>query len=286
MTKMTDKTPKACVIGNPVAHSLSPYIHQYWLEKAGCHGAYMRKKSTPATFENDLDTLFADPCFRGANITVPFKTKALNYAAQVSKEARIVGAANVLRRAKNGQIVAENTDIAGFLAPLAEKTKAQTLRKAVIIGAGGAARAVIYACHKQGIKNIILTSRTDEKTRHTAKALQNMAKIETADWKMRAQSLEGADLLVNASAGGMSGGAPLDFSLAGLPEKALVYDLVYTPRQTALLEEAAARGHTTIGGLDMLIAQAQPSFAWFFGAFPKDADGARRVAMQILEDGP
>ncbi len=286
MVKTMHGAPRyAGIAGNPVAHSLSPLLHQHWIRKLGLNARYEAWKVNEKDFAAHVRERFEDENFTGMNVTLPHKGAALALAQSASLAARHAGAANLLVR-KNGALHADNTDMEGFCAPLRQKrpdTDWKT-QKAVIVGAGGAARAVLVALMVLHTGRLVLLNRTDSRAR--ALAGQYGGKITCCPWEDRHEALQGAALLVNASAAGMHGMPPLDLSPQGLPKGALVYDLVYTPAQTPLLAAAEAAGIETLSGLEMLIAQARPSFAAFFGLEPPERSGARALLASELEKRP
>jgi shikimate dehydrogenase len=274
--------PFACVAGDPIAHSLSPLLHQTWLKALGIEAQYKHFHVSAADFEKEILALFKNEDFVGMNVTLPHKKAALEIATMASAEARAAGVANLLVR-KNGQIYAHNTDIEGFVAPLFAQRPDGFWRdkQIVVIGAGGAAQAAIIGALKLNPQQIMLSNRTDEKAINLANAYEN--KVLALAWQDRHDALPHADLLINTSAAGMAGKPPLALSLEGLNKEALVYDLIYTPLQTPLLTEAKARGHDILNGLDMLIAQARPSFEAFYDHKAPTGIGIKRVLEQALE---
>ena len=281
-SRKTDGAVYAGIAGNPVAHSLSPLLHQHWITALGLKARYQAWQVDAQGFADFVRERFADTAFTGMNVTLPHKRAALDLADHASAAARFAGAANLLVR-KDGSLFADNTDIEGFCAPLQHKRpdtdwKAQ---KAVVIGAGGAARAVLAALMRLQAGRIVLINRTDSRAQALASAFGGP--VAHRPWKERQDALQGAMLLVNASAAGMRGAPPLDLVPHGLHEQALVYDLVYTPAQTPLLAAASKAGLETLGGLAMLIAQARPSFAAFFGIAPPEHSGAAALLQAELD---
>jgi shikimate dehydrogenase len=273
---------KACVIGDPVEHSLSPLLHNRWIKARGLMAKYSLCRASAAQFAQTVEDKFNTPGFVGMNVTLPHKEAAFKLAEQASPAAKSIGAANLLIK-KSGKIYAHNTDVEGFCAPLLAHQPAPVWhnKTLVIIGAGGAARAVLAGAQTLKFKQIVLVNRTDAR----AQALvQDCGEAVVAiNWSKRETTLPRADLLVNASRAGMKGGPPLDFPLDGLKSGAVVYDLIYTPINTPLLKAAQAGGHPTLGGLDMLIAQARPSFEAFFGVpAPKALPGGEDIKALLI----
>ncbi|PHS28093.1 MAG: shikimate dehydrogenase [Robiginitomaculum sp.] len=284
-SEQNKKRPFACVVGDPIAHSLSPLLHQTWLRALGIDAEYRRLHVSSADFEKEILAFFENKNFVGMNVTLPHKKAALEVADMVSEEAKSAGAANSLVQ-KGDQIYAHNTDIEGFIAPLLAQRPEGFWRgkQIVIIGGGGAAQAAIIGALKLNPQQIVLSNRTNEKAAKLEKRYEN--KVQALLWQERHDALPHADLIINASAGGMTGKSPLSLSLEGLNKGALVYDLIYTPLQTPLLAEAKVRGHDGLNGLDMLIAQARPSFEAFFGHKAPTGIGIKRVLEQALEKRP
>jgi len=261
----------AGVCGWPIHHSLSPVLHNHWLRQAGLRGAYI-----PFALRQDLAVeafqTLPRTSISGVNVTLPLKGEAYAAADHHSDEAIKLGVANCLYRAK-GKLVAHNTDMEGFAAPLLARRSATELQNmsALIIGAGGAARAVIAALLQIGVPEIALTNRTDARAEDLANRV-GIPSLHALPWADRDQAVTRAGLIVNASAGGMQGKPALDISLIGANPAALVYDLIYTPERTDLIVQAEDQGLETLGGLAMLIAQARPSFKLFFGQAAPEGD--------------
>lgn len=274
----------AGVCGWPIHHSLSPVLHSYWLRQMGVTGAYVPFAVDPKNAVEAFRSL-KQTSITGVNVTLPLKRAAFQAADIATEEAQKLGVANCLYKS-GGQLVAHNTDLEGFAAPLISKMGASRLQKstAVVIGAGGAARAVLGALLSLGSPEICLINRTDAKSEDLAKQV-NIPSLYALPWAQRQEAVGRADLIVNASAAGMSGKAKLDISLAGAKEGALVYDLIYTPRMTPFMKDAKEHGLEVLGGLEMLIAQARPSFKLFFGETPPlDLDPAD-VLIEALRTG-
>lgn len=255
-------TRRACVIGWPVKHSRSPLIHGYWLKKYGIDGSYTREAVTPEDFLAFVRSM-PERGYCGGNVTVPHKEAAFRLADEVSSEVRAVEAANTLV-VKESRIGAMNTDIYGFtthltwMAPNWHRNK----RPVVVLGSGGAARAVAYAVLQTGINKVRICNRTMERAVLLAGIFG--AKVEVVGWEEREDALAGAGLLVNTTTLGMAGAPPLDIRLDALPRDAVVMDIVYVPLETPLLREARRRGLLAVDGLGMLLHQAVPGFtAWF-----------------------
>ncbi|MDQ7017727.1 MAG: shikimate dehydrogenase [Robiginitomaculum sp.] len=285
MTSTNAQIKTACVIGDPIDHSLSPLLHNYWIKALGLQAHYNRVMIKADRFNVDVTNCFKDRNFMGMNITLPHKQAALALASDASTEAKKAGAANLLIRRK-GKLWAHNTDIEGFTGPLikARGSKGWEASTIIIIGAGGAARAALIGALKLRPYKIILLNRTDAKAQALAKAFGKP--VLALPWSDRQNALRGADLLVNASAAGMAGKPALDLRCEGLAPDALVYDLIYTPLETPLLAAANTAGYGVLNGLDMLIGQARPSFEAFFGVPPPADEGVKAILVKTLEVQP
>lgn len=269
------KIPLAGVIGSAVGHSRSPVLHGTWLREYGVAGYYV-----PLHVEgDDLErVLRAMPVmgFVGANVTIPHKEAALVLADEVSDAAARIGAANTLTF-RNGRIHADNTDGYGFTANL--KQMASDWRPdagpALVLGAGGAARAIVVALQDAGVPEI----RVSNRTRARAEDLAAEFGVTVVDWDARGQGMGDLGLLVNTTALGMAGQDALDMPVDGLPRSALVTDIVYTPLETALLRDARAHGCAVVDGLGMLLHQAVPGFERWFGHRPEVTEALRRAVL-------
>jgi shikimate dehydrogenase len=258
--------PRAGVAGWPVDHSRSPTIHRYWLKELGIAGSYEKFAVRPGEFRQFASKIGEDGLV-GANVTAPHKEAAFSACDQRTPVAEALGAVNTLWR-QDGRLWGDNTDVAGFLANLdaASPGSAERGKVAVVIGAGGAARGIVYALVSRGFKRVVVVNRTQ--ARAAALAAHFGGPTTTAPWADLAMELPEADLLVNASSLGMVGQSPLAIDLSGLPERAAVADAVYVPLRTPLIEAASARGLRTVEGLGMLLHQAAPAFARWFGKQP------------------
>jgi len=260
------RAPRAGVVGWPVAHSRSPTIHRHWLKELGLAGTYERFAIPPEEFGQFAMRIGQDG-LAGGNVTAPHKEAAYRFCDRRTPVAEVLGAVNTLWR-QDGLIWGDNTDVAGFLANMDESVPgwAARARLAVVIGAGGAARAVVYALKSRGFERIVVVNRTP--SRAEALAAHFGGRTEAQSWANLAAELEEADLLVNTSVLGMAGQPPLAVDLSPLPERAVVADIVYVPLRTPLIEAASARGLRAVEGLGMLLHQATPGFARWFGAQP------------------
>ena len=268
----TGKARIAAIIGWPVAHSRSPALHGYWLDKYGIDGAMVPLAVAPGDLELVLRAL-PRMGMVGGNLTLPHKEAALTLVDEADETARVIGAINTLVVGKGGRLLGSNTDGGGFIAHV--KASVPDWRPqagpATVLGAGGAARAIAYALAGAGVPRLVLVNRTRERAAALASALSaaSKAQIEAVAWRDRAEAIAGAALLVNTTSLGMSGQPPLDIALDRLGRDAVVADIVYSPLETDLLRRATARGHKTVDGLGMLIHQARPGFAAWFGREPE-----------------
>jgi shikimate dehydrogenase len=255
----------AGIMGWPVKHSRSPRLHGYWLALHGIDGAYVPLPVEPAKLETALRALPALG-FVGVNVTVPHKAPALSFVDRVNPVARRAGAINTVIVAEDGTLEGRNTDAFGFLAALQQDAPAWPAeRPAVVLGAGGSARAVVVALIDAGATEIRLANRTRAK----AEALLELGPaVRVVEWTQRDAALEGAGLVVNTTTLGMGGQPPLELDLKALPGDAVVNDIVYSPLETPLLAAARARGNAAVDGLGMLLHQARPAFHAFFGLDP------------------
>lgn len=273
----THVIPLAGVIGHPIAHSRSPLLHKHWLRTYGLAGDYVPLHVS----EHDLETVLrALPLmgFVGVNITIPHKVAVMDIVDHLSDRAILIGAANTLIFRADGKIHADNTDGYGFIANLKQNAPGwqASAGPAAVLGAGGAARAVITSLIEMGATEILLSNRTRPK----ADALKSEfgSKVHVIDWVQAGNMMEEATTVVNTTSLGMTGAAEFRVPLDGLRPGTVVTDLVYTPLRTRLLTEAQAAGCITVDGLGMLLHQAVPAFERWFGIRP-EVDAATRAAV-------
>ncbi|MBV7255753.1 shikimate dehydrogenase [Pacificimonas sp. WHA3] len=257
--------PYAEVIGDPIAQSKSPLIHRFWLEKLGIDADYRHAHVLPAELGDYIAARRRDPLWRGCNVTAPHKQAVLAACHSITPDVNMIGAANTVANTDASGISAHNTDWQGFLRPLGQMYLGG--RHAVVIGAGGAARAILYALRARGIGHVTMINRTRKK----AAALLGDLQI-VGDVQRPGMALPPADLLINASTLGMAGFSPLEIDIAPLPSHAAVYDIVYSPLETDLLRAARQRDLICLDGLGMLIGQAMAAFSVFFGEDAPHAD--------------
>lgn len=275
---MTDSPRFAALIGWPAAHSLSSLLHGYWLKEHGISGAYVQLSVPPQDFGKCVSAL-RRLRFAGANVTVPHKQQAFSLAETLDDDARASRVVNVFVFERD-RILGLNTDAHGFGVNLVECLGAAHVRSgpAAVIGAGGAARAVVLALSKLGVPEIRLANRTRARADKLARELQ-LASLRLLDWDDWRGLFTHASLAVNATTVGMLGGPSLKIPLENLPLEAAVADVVYNPLETQLLESARARGHRIVDGLGMLMHQGVPCFAAWFGVEPK-VTPALRAALE------
>ncbi|WP_417793747.1 shikimate dehydrogenase [Terasakiella pusilla] len=268
----------AGVVGWPVSHSKSPRLHGFWLEQYKIDGTYVPLAIKPEDFESAIRGLQKSG-FKGVNVTVPHKESALKIADKVSARAEKIGAANTLVFQEDGLIFADNTDGFGFFENLKQGAVdwQADAGPAVVLGAGGAARAVIVALAEAGVPEIRLTNRTRARAENLAAELD--APITVVDWEDRNAALEDCNLLTNTTTLGMHGQGLLEIDLFDLPKTALVNDIVYVPLMTNLLEKAHAHGCPIVDGIGMLLHQARPGFEAWFGTDPQVTDELRQFVL-------
>ena len=277
---LTGAARLAGVIGWPVAHSRSPRIHGYWLEEKGIDGAYLPLAVRPEVLGAALAALPALG-FRGCNLTAPHKEAALARMDTLSETARRIGAVNTVTVGDDGALHGDNTDGYGFISHLRQEAPGWEAGAPVaVLGAGGAARAVVDAFSAAGVSEIRLLNRSGERAAALAKEAGET--VRPLPWDQRDEALAGCGLLVNTTNLGQVGKPALDLALDRLPVGAVVYDLVYAPLETDLLNAARARGHVAVDGLGMLIHQARPGFAAWFGAEAEVTAALRSFAAEGL----
>ena len=276
---MTEKIPLAGVIGSPVAHSRSPLLHHHWLKVLGLRGHYIPMDVAQADLGRVLDAL-PRMGFVGVNVTIPHKETVLGMADIVTDRAALIGAANTLIFRADGKIHADNTDGYGFIENLRQGAPGWQPKAgpAAVLGAGGAARAVVAALLDAGVPEVRVANRT----RARAEALKSDfgGRVVVCDWVQAGNMLEDASTVVNTTSLGMVGKPDLRVPLDGLAKGAVVTDLVYAPLRTRFLDEAEARGCVTVDGLGMLLHQGAPGFERWFGQRPVVDDATRAAVLR------
>ncbi len=276
---ISGKAKLAGIIGWPVTHSLSPRLHGFWLEEYGVDGAYVPLPVEPKYLEDVMRTL-PRMGFRGVNITVPHKQQAMTLVDEVTDIGQRIGAINTVFIGEDGRLTGTNTDGEGFMANLREGATTWSADEgpAVVLGAGGAARAVLVSLIDAGVPEIRLVNRSRDKAEAMAESFAGPIRV--FDWNTRNDHVDGANLLVNTTTLGMEGQPPLEVSLAGISATAVVTDLVYAPLETELLAQARKQYLTTVDGLGMLLHQAVTGFEGWFGQRPEVTGRLRNHALK------
>ncbi|KAA0580261.1 shikimate dehydrogenase [Azospirillum sp. B21] len=281
---ISGKAKVAGVMGWPIGHSRSPRLHGFWLRQYGIDGAYVPLAVVPERAEQAIRALPALG-FRGCNVTVPLKEIAYRTVDRLDETARRMGAVNTIVVADDGALEGGNTDGFGFIENLRAEQPSWTAENgpAVVIGAGGAARAVVVALLDAGAPEVRLVNRTRARAEDLAADLAAVGfsgGVTVLDWVSRETALDGAGLLVNTTTQGMAGQPALDLSLRALPVSAVVNDIVYVPLETPLLAEARMRGNPVAGGIGMLLHQARPGFKAWFGIEPQVTAELTRFVLE------
>jgi len=268
-------SPRCFVIGHPIAHSRSPLIHGEWLREHRLPGSYERIDVAPSDLPAFISRVRAGE-FAGGNVTVPHKETVMALVDEISAAGRAVGAVNTLWR-EGDRIIADNSDVGGFLAHLDSTVPGWQgkVGTALVLGAGGAARGICYGLKARGVARIIVANRSPERAAELVAALGHP--LEAGDWSRRDRLVGEADLIVNTTALGMHAKPPLDIDLTALRPSTIVDDIVYVPLKTALLAEAEQRGGVPVDGLGMLLHQAVPGFARWFGVTPQVTPALRTL---------
>jgi shikimate dehydrogenase len=272
---------RACVIGWPIEHSRSPIIHGYWLRTLGIEGSYTREPVKPEDLAGFLASLGVRG-FAGCNVTVPHKEAALALAGERDAAAVAIGAANTLWF-QDGRLCASNTDAYGYMTYLGLKAPEWSMRDApvLILGAGGAARAIVHGFLQAGVARVRVSNRSrlrsDELARHFG------SRVEVWDWEARNDAAREAGVIVNTTTLGMKGAGDPGIDFAGVHPDTVVSDIVYVPLETAFLAAARGRGLRTVDGLGMLLHQAVPGFATWFGVRPEVTDALYDLVRADIE---
>ena len=278
---MSGEPKRAGVVGWPIQHSRSPQIFRHWFRRYSIAGEYARHAAPPDAFEACIQRLQSEG-FRGCNVTVPHKESAFALADHRSATASRTGSVNTLVFRADGRIEGDSTDGYGFLEALREGVQGALPldRPAVVLGAGGAARAVADSLSNSGMSEVRIVNRTFGRAERLVREIPGpLVAVAVAD---AGDALRDAGLVVNATSLGMAGGRPLFLNTVGAPQEAVVMDLVYAPLETALLARARAQGQRTVDGLGMLLHQARPGFRRWFGIDPEVDASLRRAALEEL----
>lgn len=268
------------LIGHPVSHSLSPLMHSGWLQDTGISGTYQAVDIAPDQMP-DLKAIMADKGIKGFNVTVPHKEAVFDHLDRLAPQARKIGAVNTVRIEEDGSWVGFNTDGLGFLAPLTSYAGCLT-RPALVMGAGGAARAVVAALMTTDVPLVMINNRSKDRAEALAKDLGSgrASLVDSADLQ---DAVAAAGLIVNTTSLGMTGKPDLALSLETAARDCLVYDLVYAPLETTLLKDAANRGFQTLDGLDMLIGQGAAAFKIWTGIAPETQQTRTRLVAHLTQ---
>ena len=281
MDKNTSETPPylAGVIGHPISHSKSPKLHNYWLSKYKINGFYIPFSVTTDKLQASIKSLISLG-FNGVNVTIPHKTNVLSFADSVTDRAALIGAANTLYFSRSGKVHADNTDGYGFIQNIIDEIPDYDFydKTAIIYGAGGSARAIVSALISNGVKEVGITNRTRSKAQIISENLG--AKVSVIDWRTAPETIQRADLIINATSMGMIGQPDFSQPISRAKKTALVVDIVYNPLITELLKEAKKLKLKTVGGIGMLINQAVPGFEHWFQKSPVIDDEIRKFIVE------
>lgn len=279
MPSMAEPSPRAFVVGHPIAHSRSPLIHTHWLKTLRLAGTYEKQDIAPADFAGFLAGM-RQAGFIGGNVTIPHKETAFSLVARRDAAAEAIGAVNTIWM-EDGELCGSNTDAYGFAASLDDDAPQwRESQVAVVLGAGGASRAILHALSEAAIGEIRLVNRTEARARTLA---ERFGGVTVFPWDDLDHLLAAADLLVNTTSMGMDGNAAVLPDLALLPRHAIVSDIVYVPLLTPLLVEAKRHGLNVSGGLGMLLHQAVPGFERWFGVRPEVTPELRALVEADVE---
>ncbi|MCB1681132.1 MAG: shikimate dehydrogenase [Rhodospirillales bacterium] len=273
---------KTGLVGHPVSHSKSPLIHGYWIRKYGLNGSYSLLDLSCEGLQSGIEKIKAEG-FRGFNITVPHKVALLDLCDEVNALARAVGAVNTVT-IENGRMSGTNTDVFGFIENIKSKSPTFDFKAgpAVVLGAGGAARAVVQGLLMEGVPEILLSNRTESKADTLIETASEPNKIKRLGWNSgeAGEAVSTANLLVNTTSLGMTGKPKLEIDLSSLNPRALVHDIVYAPLMTELLLRAQERGNPIVTGIGMLLHQARPAFSLWHGVMPDVTDELEAMVTQ------
>ena len=269
----------AGVIGNPISHSKSPKLHNYWLSKYKINGFYIPFSVTTEKLETSIRSLM-ELGFSGVNVTIPHKTNVLSFADSITDRAALIGAANTLYFSKSGKIHADNTDGYGFIQNIIDEIPEYDFydKTALIYGAGGSARAIASALLSNGVKEVGITNRTRSKAQIISENLG--AKVSVVDWRAAPDTITKVDIIINATSMGMVGQPDFSQPISRAKKTALVVDIVYNPLITEFIKEAKKMKLKTVGGIGMLINQAVPGFEHWFQKKPIIDEEIRRFIVE------
>ena len=279
MQKEANHIRIAGVIGDPINHTRSPLIHNYWIKKSNINCFYIPLNIKRSDLEKKL-IFIRELGFCGLNVTIPHKTTVLSFADSITDRAALIGAANTLYFSKNGTVHADNTDGYGFIQNIIDEIPDYDFydKTALIYGAGGSARAIASALISNGVKEVGITNRTRSKAQIISENLG--AKVSVIDWRTAPETIQRADLIINATSMGMIGQPDFSQPISRAKKTALVIDIVYNPLITELLKEAKKLKLKTVGGIGMLINQAVPGFEHWFQKSPVIDDEIRKFIVE------
>lgn len=278
MTKNVQPFIKTGVIGHPIAHSKSPLIHNHWIAQYDLNGLYEAIDISPESLRDGVKAL-VEQGYRGFNVTVPHKQAIMEICDHIDPLAQTIGAVNTVS-IENGTLHGTNTDAYGFVENIKSRVPDWSFaqKSALVLGAGGAANAVIYALLQQDVRHITLCNRTRTKADDLA-AYFDTERVEVVDWDFRDNAVNGAGLIINTTSLGMSGQPPLTLDLSAAPKGCLVHDIVYAPLMTNLLNDAKSHGLPYVTGIGMLLHQARPGFEKWNGILPDVTAALERLVL-------
>lgn len=277
---MNNNIVKACVIGDPVEHSLSPLIHTYWLNAYEISGCYSAHAIAAGQLQKGVKKLI-DEGYAGFNVTIPHKQAVMDLCDEINETARSIGAVNTVIIGEDKKLTGMNTDVRGFIENILQERPAFDFedKTALVLGAGGAARAVVYGLKASGVKIIYVANRTEGKAQKIAADFG----CKVLSWAERVSHATDTDIIVNTTSLGMAGQGALEFDLADFSKDTLVCDIVYKPLDTNLILAAKQRGMPYVTGIGMLLHQAQPAFQEWFGFWPEVTEDLKKKALEAAQ---
>ena len=279
---------KIAILGNPINHSLSPKIHNYWLKEMKINAKYTAIKTPIKNLEKTIKNL-SNKGYKGVNLTIPLKEEALKYINSKNKIVDIIGAANVLIFSKKGHVKGKNTDVYGFKKSILKLVKNKRKEIAIVIGSGGAARAIVYVLIQMNYKKIIIYNRTKKNAEIIKKDLLKkhssklQTKINCEKLKKIKNNIKKTNLLINTTPMGMKNFPPLNINIKKFKTNLAVFDLVYNPLETKLIKDSKKRGIKNTNGLDMLMYQAQRSFYYWLNKKPKVTNKLKKILEKEIK---
>lgn len=268
------------LIGHPVGHSLSPLIHNYWIKQYGLRGSYKAIDVPGETLKQNIDSL-RDEGYAGFNVTIPYKQDIFRICDRVDEMAQKIGAVNLVVIEDSGALSGFNTDTFGFVENIKEAVPDFSFHEttALVLGAGGAARAVCFGLKQAGVACLYIANRTKGKAEDLAISMGGQA----VDWDIREQAADGVDIIINTTSLGMNGNPPLSFGFEDVKrEGVVVCDIIYMPQETGFMQKAKEKGCSVVGGMGMLLHQARPSFKAWYGIMPDITEELRYKVTEAL----